>query len=224
MKVLSTNKPSVIVISLVLLLVFSLSDSVSFAAKKGADISVGDVVTKLKTKLNLNDQQVKEVTTALTDLSNRLNTLVNNQEGAEEDNDPHEFINGVKEAQADYQKKLKTILTDSQMKSYDALKEQVIMDALDNLAAIKLMDIQDQIGFSDEQLNKLTPVLGEDMRGLIKIAWKYAGESRIRPLEKIRIARELKEIQHKSEGKVKQILTPDQYKKWETYKKQQQGK
>jgi hypothetical protein len=224
MKVLSTNKPSVIVISLVLLLVFSLSDSVSFAAKKGADISVGDVVTTLKTKLNLNDQQVKEVTTALTDLSNRLNTLVNNQEGAEEDNDPHEFINGVKEAQADYQKKLKTILTDSQMKSYDALKEQVIMDALDNLAAIKLMDVQDQIGFSDDQLNKLTPVLGEDMRGLIKIAWKYAGQSRIRLLEKIRIARELKEIQHKSEGKVKQILTPDQYKKWETYKKQQQGK
>ena len=224
MKVFSTNKPSIIVISLVLLLLFSLSDSVSFAAKKGADISVGDVVTTLKTKLNLNDQQVKEVTTALTDLSNRLNTLVNNQEGAEEDNDPHEFINGVKEAQADYQKKLKTILTDSQMKSYDALKEQVIMDALDNLAAIKLMDVQDQIGFSDDQLNKLTPVLGEDMRGLIKIAWKYAGQSRIRLLEKIRIARELKEIQHKSEGKVKQILTPDQYKKWETYKKQQQGK
>jgi hypothetical protein len=197
---------------------------VSFAAKKGGEISVGDVVTELKTKLNLNDQQVKEVTTALTDLSNRLNALVNKQEGAEEDNDPHEFINGVKEAQADYQKKLKTILTDSQMQSYNALKEQVIMDALDNLAAIKLMDIQVQIGFSDEQLNKLTPVLGEDMRGLIKIAWKYAGESRIRPLEKIRIARELKEIQHKSEGKVKQILTPDQYKKWETYKKQQQGK
>lgn len=224
MKVLSTNKPSVIVISLVLLLVFSLSDSVSFAAKKGAEVSVGDVVTKLKTKLNLNDQQVKELTTALTDLSNRLNTLVNNQEGAEEDNDPHEFINGVKEAQADYQKKLKKILTDSQMQSYDALKEKVIMDALDNLAAIKLMDIQDQIGFSDEQLNKLTPVLGEDMRGFIKIAWKYAGERRIRLLEKIRIARELKEIQHKSERKVKQILTPDQFKKWETYKKQQQEK
>ena len=224
MKVFSTNKPSVIVISLVLLLIFNLSDSVSFAAKKGGEISVGDVVTELKTKLNLNDQQVKEVTTALTDLSNRLNALVNKQEGAEEDNDPHEFINGVKEAQADYQKKLKTILTDSQMQSYDALKEKVIMEALDNLAAIKLMDIQDQIGFSDEQLNKLTPVLGEDMRGLIKIAWKYAGESRIRVLEKIKIARELKEIQHKSEGKVKQILTPDQYKKWEAYKKQQQGK
>jgi len=224
MKALTTNKPAVTLIGLVLLVVFSLSSSVSFAAKKGADISVSDVVTELKTKLSLNDQQVKEVTAALTDLSNKLNTLVNNQEGAEEDSDPHEFINGVKEAQADYQKKLKTILTSSQMQSYDALREQVIMDALDNLAAIKLMDIQDQIGFSDDQLNKLTPVLGESMRGLIKIAWKYAGESHIRLGQKIRIARELKEIQHKSEGEVKQILTPDQYKKWEAYKKQQQGK
>ena len=62
------------------------------------------------------------------------------------------------------------------------------------------------------------------MRGLIKIAWKYAGERRIRLGQKIRIARELKEIQHKSEGEVKQILTSDQYKKWEAYKKQQQGK
>ena len=224
MKVFTKNREAVTLFSLVLLVVFSLSSSVSFASKKDADISVGDVVTTLKAKLNLNEQQVTEVSAALTDLTDRLNTLVNNQEGAEEDSDPHEFINGVKEAQSDYQKRLKAILTDSQMQSYAALKKQVIMDALDNLAAIKLMDIQDQIGFSDEQLKNLTPILGESMRGLIKIAWKYAGERRIRLGEKIRIARELKEIQHKSEREVKQILTPDQYKKWETYKKQQQGK
>jgi len=224
MKVLSTNKPAVALISLVMFLFLSLSASASFAANKGADISVGDIVAVLKTNLKLNDQQVKEVTAALTDLSHTLNTLVNNQDGATEDDDPHEFIIGVKEAQANYQAKLKTILTDSQMQGYDALREKVIMEALDNLAAIKLMDIQDQIGFSDDQLKKLTPVLGESMRGLIKIAWKYAGERRIRLGEKIRIARELKEIQHQSEQQVKQILTPDQYTKWEAYKKQQQSK
>ena len=224
MKVLSMNKPVTALISLAMFLFLSLSATVSLAATKGADISVGDIVAELKTKLKLNDQQVKEVTAALTDLSTTLNTLVNNQEGATENDDPHEFINGVKEAQAHYQARLKQILTDSQMQSYDVLKEQVIMEALDNLAAIKLMDIQDQIGFSDDQLKKLTPVLGESMGGLIKIAWKYAGERRIRLGEKIRIARELKEIQHKSEQQVKQILTPDQYTKWEAYKKQQQGK
>ena len=223
MKACNTIRSTVTLNSVALILVFSLGGSVSFAAKNTAAVSIGDVVTEMKGKLNLNDQQVKDVTAALTDLSNTLNTLVNKQEGAPEDNDPHDFINGVKDAQAEYQKNLKSILNDSQMQSYDALKEQVIMDALDNLAAIKLMDIQDQIGFSDDQLNKLTPVLGQSMRGLIQIAWKYAGE-RLRLGEKIRIARELKEIQHKSEREVKEILTPDQYKKWETYKKQQQGK
>lgn len=223
MQALLANKPGAIFFSLVLSLMLCLSGTATLAANKGADISVGDVVAKLKSKLNLNDQQVKEVTAALTEFSKTLNTLVNNQQAAEEDDDPHEFILGVKAAQAKYQDQLKTILTSSQMQSYDALREQVIMEALDNLAAIKLMDIQDQIGFSDDQLKKLTPVLGESMRGLIKIAWKYAGERRLRLGEKIRIARELKEIQHRSEGEVKQILTPGQFQKWEAYKKQQQG-
>ena len=179
---------------------------------------VSDVVTKLKAKLNLNDQQVKEVSSALTKFATTLETLTDNQKSAHEDDDPHDFIKAVKEAQENYQEQLKKILTSAQMQSYEALKQKVIMDALDNLAAIKLMDLQDKVGFSDDQLKKLTPVLGESMGGLIKIAWKYAGERRIRLGQKIRIARELKEIQHKSEGEVKQILTPDQYKKWEDIK------
>jgi hypothetical protein len=224
MKALYVNKSTVAQFRLLMVLFLIAVGSASQAANKGADTSVSDIVAKLKTKLELNDQQVKEVSSALTELSSTLNTLVNNQNGAEEDGDPHEFINGVKKAQGNYQEKLKKILTSSQMQSYEALREQVIMEALDNLAAIKLMDIQDQIGFSDDQLKKLTPVLGESMRGLIKIAWKYAGDERIRFGQKIRIARELKEIQHKSEREVKQILTSDQYKQWEAYKKQQQGK
>ena len=221
MNVLKAYRPILTLVHLMLLLFLVIGGSASLAADKAPDVS--DVVTKLKTKLNLNDQQVKEVTSALTELATTLETLTNNQEGASEDDDPHDFIKAVKEAQDSYQAKIKKILTPEQMQNYEALREQVIMDALDNLAAIKLMDIQDQIGFSDDQLKKLTPVLGQSMGGLIKIAWKYAGERRIRLGQKIRIARELKEIQHKSEGEVKQILTPDQYNKWEAYKKQEQG-
>ncbi len=224
MKSLNVNSSTVALFRVLMVLFLMAVGSASQAADKVTDTSVSDIVAKLKTKLELNDQQVKEVSSALTELSSTLNTLVNNQNGAEEGGDPHEFIDGVKEAQSNYQEKLKKILTSSQMQSYGALREQVIMEALDNLAAIKLMDIQDQIGFSDDQLKKLTPVLGESMRGLIKIAWKYAGDKRIRFGQKIRIARELKEIQHKSEREVKQILSPDQYKQWEVYKKQQQGK
>jgi len=224
MKLLATKKPTMAITAIVLFLFLLLSSSVTFSANEGPDITPDEIVAELKAKLKLNDQQAKDITAALNVLAKQLDALIVKREAAGEEDDPHEFINGVKDAQKDYQNKLKKILTSSQLESYNALREKVIMDAMKDLAAIKLMDIQDQVGFSDDQLDKLTPVLAESMRGLIKIAWKYAGERRIRLGQKIGIARQLKEIQHKSEREVKKILTEDQYKKWEEIKKQAQEK
>ena len=224
MKLLAIKKPTMTMTAIVLFLFLLLSSSVTFSANEGPDITPDEIVAELKAKLKLNDQQAKDIAGALNELAKQLDALIAKREAAGEEDDPHEFINGVKDAQKDYQNKLKKILTSSQLESYNALREKVIMDAMKDLAAIKLMDIQDQVGFSDDQLDKLTPVLAESMRGLIKIAWKYAGERRIRVGQKIRIARQLKEIQHKSEKEVKQILTGDQYKMWEELKKQAQEK
>ena len=224
MKLLAIKKPTMTMTAIVLFLFLLLSSSVTFSANEGPDITPDEIVAELKAKLKLNDQQAKDIAGALNELAKQLDALIAKREAAGEEDDPHEFINGVKDAQKDYQNKLKKILTSSQLESYNALREKVIMDAMKDLAAIKLMDIQDQVGFSDDQLDKLTPVLAESMRGLIKIAWKYAGERRIRLGQKIRIARQLKEIQHKSEREVKKILTEDQYKQWEEIKKQAQEK
>lgn len=217
------KKSTSTIIGILLFILAMLVSPVSFGEKAMENFSPNDVVAELKPKLDLNDQQVKELTSALSEFGKQLHALIEKQEAAKEEDDPNEFIGSVKQAQADYQKKLKEILNDKQLQTYNELRENAIMDMMKDLAAIKLMDIQDQVGFSDDQLKKLTPVLAESMRGLIKIAWKYAGE-RLRLGQKIRVARQLKEIQHKSEGEVKQILTEDQYKKWEALKKQQQAK
>ncbi len=74
-----------------------------------------EIVAELKTRLDLNDQQVKDLTSALTELGKNLHTLIEKQEAAGEDGDPKEFIKGVKQEQTDYQKKLKGILTDKQL-------------------------------------------------------------------------------------------------------------
>ena len=222
MNFLAIIKPALTISAIMLFLFLLLSSSVSLGASEGPDITPDEIVAELKTKLNLNDQQAKDLTAALQALAKQLDALIARREAAGEEDDPHEFINGVKDAQKDYQNKLKKILSSSQLESYNALREKVIMDAMKDLAAIKLMDLQDPVGFSDDQLDKLTPVLAESMRGFMKIAWKYAGERRIRMGQKIRIARQLKEIQHKADGQVKQILTPDQYKKWGELKKQAQ--
>ena len=223
MKYLSVIKPSSTILGVVLFLLAMLSSPVSFGAGAMEDFAPDEIVAELKTKLNLNDQQVKDLTAALSELGKNLNTLITKHEAAKEEDDPNEFINSVKQAQADYQKKLKGILTDKQLESYNALREAAIMDMMKDLAEIKLLDIQPHVNFSDEQLEKLVPVVAESMRGFIKIAWENAGKH-LRLRKKIKVAKSLKKIQSNAQKQVQQILTGEQYQKWEDFKKQQQDK
>jgi hypothetical protein len=211
------------VISIVLFLLTMLFSPVSFTADRMDDFAPDEIVAELKPKLELNDQQVKDLTAAMGELGKTLHGLIEKQDEAGEEDDPNEFIKGVKQAQSDYQKKLKGILNDKQQQTYNELREKAIMDMMEDLAEIKLLDIQPHVGFSDDQLQKLKPVMAESMRGVIKIAWEHAGK-RLRLGQKIRVARDLKRIQSKAQKQVQQILTGDQYSKWEDFKKQQQEK
>ena len=194
---------------------------VSFAADKMDDFAPDDIVAELKPKLELNEQQVKDLTAALGELGKQLHTLIEKQEAAREEGETEDFIKGVKQAQSDYQKKLKGILTDKQLQTYNELREAAIMDMMKDLAEIKLLDIQLKVGFSDEQLEKLVPVMATSMRGFMKIAWENAGKH-LRLRHKIKIAKKLKHIQSDAQKQVQQILTGEQYQKWEQLKKQQQ--
>ena len=221
MKYLSVIKPSSTILGVVLFLLAMLSSPVSFAAGAMEDFAPDDIVAELKPKLDLNDQQVKDLTAAMGELGKTLHALIEKQEAAKDEGDSEEFIKSVKQAQSDYQKKLKGILNDKQLQTYNELKEAAIMDMMKDLAEIKLLDIQLKIGFSDEQLQKLVPVMAESMRGFMKIAWENAGKH-LRFRQKIKIAKKLKHIQSDAQKQVQQILTGEQYQKWEDLKKQQQ--
>jgi len=206
----------------VLLAFTLLTGPVAVAAAADNAANIDEVVAEIKTKLSLSDQQTSELKSALTDFTNQLQALVTKREQAADDEPPDEFIDGVKHAQAEYQGKLKTILSSSQLQSYNELREKVIMEAMTDLAQIRLYDLQPKVHFSDQQLTQLTPVLADSMRGFIKIAWQYAGK-RLRLMQKLRVARDLKEIQSKAEQQVQKILTPEQYKTWQQVKQQERG-
>jgi hypothetical protein len=223
MKHLCFKNTAVTMLGVFLLLLTMLSSPLLFAAGAMDDFAPDEIVAELKPKLDLSDQQVKDLTAAMGELGKSLHALIEKQDEAKEEDDPNEFISSVKQAQADYQKKLKGILNDQQLQTYNELREKAIMDMMKDLAEIKLLDIQPHVGFSDEQLQKLVPVTAESMRGVIKIAWQHAGK-RLRLGQKIRVARDLKRIQSDAQKQVQQILTGDQYSKWEEFKKQQQEK
>lgn len=223
MKNVSFTKPVFSMISVLLFLLTMLSSPVLFATDAMEDFAPDEIVVELKPKLDLNDQQAKDLSAALGELGKTLHALIEKQEAAKEDEHPDEFIKDVKQAQDDYQKKLKEILNEQQLQTYNELREAAIMDMMKDLAEIKLLDIQPKIGFSDEQLDKLVPVMAESMRGFMKIAWEHAGK-RMRLRQKIKVAKSLKKIQSNAQQQVQQILTGEQVQKWEELKKQQQAK
>jgi hypothetical protein len=223
MKLSAVKKPALTIIRIVSFLLLLLSGTVSLGAGEDTAVTSDEIVAELKTKLNLDEQQQKDLTAALTELAMKLDGLIAKREAAKEEEEPDAFINGVKQAQADYQEKLEAILSAQQLDDYNALREKVIMDMMKDLAEIRLLDIQPDVRFSDEQLEKLVPVLAESMRGFIKIAWEHAGK-RLRVGQKIRVARDLKRIQSKAQQQVQETLTGEQLNKWEELKKQQQAK
>ncbi len=223
MKQLSFIKQASSLASVIVCLLAMLISPVSIAADAMADFAPDEIVAELKPKLALNDQQVESLTAVLGELGKTLAALIAKQEASGEEDDPMEFIKDVKQAQTDYQKKVKGILNDKQMRTYSELKEVTIIDMMKDLAEIKLLDIQPKVGFSDEQLEKLVPVMGESMRGFMKIAWEHAGK-RLRLRQKIKVAKSLKKIQSNAKQQVQLILTDEQSKKWEELKKQQQAK
>ena len=220
MKHLTIKDPALTLIGVVLFLLALLSSPLLFAEGAMDDFSPDEIVAELKPRLDLNDQQVKDLTAALGEMGKTLHALIEKEEASKEE-DPNEFIKGVKQAQADYQAKLKGILNDKQLQTYNELREEAIMDMMKDLAEIKLLDIQPHVGFSDEQLQKLVPVMATSMRGFMKVAWEHAGKH-LRLRQKIKVAKQLKHIQSDSQKQVQQILTGEQYSKWEAFKKQQQ--
>ena len=117
-----------------LILLAMLFVSPVYAAGAMDDFAPGEIVAELKPELDLNDKQVKDMTAALGELGKTLHALIEKEEANKEE-DPNEFIQGVKKAQTDYQGKVKGILTDKQLEDYNAIREAAIMDMMKDLEA-----------------------------------------------------------------------------------------
>ena len=177
-----------------------------------------DIVELLAHELKLDDQQKQNLNTEMERYANQLNQLIEDQET--EDADPDALIKGVKQAQDGHNKELEKIFTKEQVQQYNALKEKVIKGMFNDLAEIKLMDIQPKTSISDEQVSELVPILGNSMYSIIKIAWENAGKT-LRAPQKIKLAKEMKRIQADTRAGIEKVLTPEQLNAWDKYIEEQ---
>ena len=201
---------------IVSVLLFSLM--VVAAEKQSGD---EDIAAILAQELKLDEQQTQQMRAAMQKFGAQLEKLFAEQEA--EDADPEKLISGVKQAQDAHNKELQGILSKDQFKAYEALKEKAIKGIFTDLIAIQLMDIQPKTSLSNEQIDKLAPVLADTKYKIIKIVWENAGKQ-LRPRQKISLGRQLKSIQGETRAAVEKILSPEQLQAWDKYKEKQQKK
>ena len=175
-----------------------------------------DIVSELQEELQLNDDQAEQLSAALVKYSQEMNTELAKYEDAEEP-DTKAMISDIKKAQENYRYELAEILTDEQYEAYLNYVDKVMTEMFGDIAEIKLMDLQPVLDLSDEQMSQLNPVLGEGMLGLVKVVFEY-GDKKMNKRTKIKMGKKLKKIQSKTDTGVKEILTPEQYEKYQEYK------
>jgi hypothetical protein len=64
--------------------------------------------------------------------------------------------------------------------------------------------------------------MGNAFHGVLKIAFANAGK-KLRPAQKIRLAKSLKSIQSKTQQELQRVLTPEQLEAWEAHKAAKSG-
>lgn len=179
-----------------------------------------EVVAELSTKLELDEGQSNKLGSSIKAYTTKLDELFSQQEA--EDADPSLLINGVRDAQADFEKSLASFMTKDQFSKYLDMKEQAIKGMLTDLAAIQLIDAQAKTTITDDQVDQLAPVLGNALHSIMKIAFENAGKN-LRPRQKISLARNLKSIQSNLQKEFAKVLTPEQQQAWEAHKAENSG-
>ena len=180
-----------------------------------------DIVSELQEELQLNDDQAEQLSAALVNYSQELNTELAKHEDAEEP-DTKAMIGDIKKAQDNYRYELADILTDEQYDAYLNYVDKVMKEMFGDIAEIKLMDLQPVLDLSDKQITQLNPVLGEGMLGIVKVVFEY-GDKKMNKRTQIKMGKKLKKIQSNTDAGVKEILTPEQYEKYQEYKEEKKN-
>jgi len=207
------NSPLVFLIATLFLVGILFSASTA----RADDEDSGDILATLSKELKLSEEQIKKLGPAIQKFVNTVDGLKTEQE--KEDAEPDALVKGVKNAQEEFNGQLKEIFTSEQFKQYEAMKEKAIKGMFNDLAEIQIMDLQPKVGFNDEQLTQLAPILGGSLYQMVTIAWDHAGK-RMRPAQKIKLAKNLKHIQKESRDSISKILTPEQLQTWDKLKEQ----
>ena len=132
------------------------------------------------------------------------------------------MIGEVRDVRDAYRKDLKEILSKEQYEGYLTAIDSVLTDMFNDLAEIRLMDVQKEVGLSDDQLVSLIPVVSKGLKSTVQLLFENAG-GRLSVPKKIKIGKNVKKIEKERRSGMETILTPDQMALYDAFKEEQKA-
>ena len=177
-------------------------------AQPAGDADVKEVVLELQQALNLSDQQVQQVGAAMAKFAKNMEATMAEFEASDEEKGADKLAD-IKQVRDAYREDMQGILTKDQYSAYLEMVTMVQREMMSDVAAIRLMDMQNELGLSDEQVEQLAPIVGSGMHDMISLLMENV-DKRLSVPRKVRIGRSAKKIQGDMEKQIMPLLNPQQ--------------
>jgi hypothetical protein len=177
----------------------------------------GEILEELTEQLGLTDEQVPQVEGVLHKFAVDMEAAAALAEVEEPDNQA--ILGAVKKSRNDFKAGMKDVLEKDQFETLETTLDAVFQEMFEDIAEIKLIDLEPVLDLTPEQVEALKPVMGSGMRQIIALVFEY-GDKRLSMPRKVKMGKAAKRIQADTDAGVAGILSEEQYAKYTAMKEE----
>ena len=180
-----------------------------------------DIAAEMQAELGLSDDQTAQTKSALDKFASSIEKAHTQQEAADEP-DGKAMMAAIKQARDTLNVDMQGILTPDQFQQYQQMVDEVMDEIFTTVAELKLMDMQQPLELTDDQVAQLAPVMGDSIRSIVSLVMEHS-DKRMGVRQKLQMAKSMKKIKNDTDAKMSAILTPQQQQALQNYREQQKG-
>lgn len=182
-----------------------------------AEDDSSEILAEMTETLGLTEEQVPQVGAVLQKFATDMEAAAAMTELEEPDNQA--ILGTIKKAKSDFKSGMKDVLDKEQYATLETTLDDIIQEMYEDITEIRIMDLEEPLGLTEEQAAALKPVMGTGMRDLIAVIFEY-GDKRLSAPRKVKMGKKLKRIQSDMEKGIAGILTEEQMAKYQAMKEE----
>jgi len=183
--------------------------------KSAPQVSVDAIVAELGTALKLSGTRSGQIKLALIDYSKALKGALKKND--KDKPDPKDLIADIGKAYDPYRTTVQNILSKDQWSAHEKYADKMQKGIIGGIAKDRLLEMQRPLNLSNEQIEKLAPILTKSMLTMFKIGISTAGK-RLGPMKKRKLGKKLQQIQSDTQAAIAGVLTTEQIEKMKKHR------